>query len=255
MNHGELAEKVLLVTGGSRGIGRAIVLEAVGRGGRVAFCCREAGSEAALVQQEAKRIGGEGRVIAVSADVSKEAQVNTLFDSTLTAFGRIDIAINNAAINCDDLLVHLSPEEWDRVIATNLTGSFLIAKRAILEFLDQGDGGRIVSIGSLSQNGATSQASYAASKGGLYGLTRTIAKEYGRVGIYANLLLAGYVETEISSRMPDFAKRFLVDFCPQRRAATASEIAMAALFLASERASFINGETIHATGGLVDIPL
>ena len=114
---------------------------------------------------------------------------------------------------------------------------------------------RIVSIGSLSQNGATSQASYAASKWGLQGLTRTIAKEYGRRGIYANLVVAGYVETDLSSAMPDFAKEYLVKNCSLRRKAEAHEIAATVLFLASDRASFINGETIHATGGLVDIPL
>ena len=252
---GDLHDKVLVVTGGSRGIGRGIVLAAARRGARVAFCARSEGAGLAAVRDEAAAIAGEDRVLAVAADVTREADVEALFDATLDRFGRVDVAVNNAAINRDDLLVRLSVEAWDEVIATNLTGPFLVARRAINEFLAEGEGGRIVSIGSLSQNGATSQASYAASKGGLVGLTRTIAKEYGRRGIYANLVIAGFVQTEISDRMPDFAKQFLVDACPLRRMASADEIASVVLFLASDRASFINGEAIHASGGLVDIPL
>lgn len=255
MTAADLAGKVVLVTGGSRGIGRAIVLGALERGANVAFCAREIGPDAEATLAEAGRRFSPGRAIARRADISREADVESLFDAVLEAFGRIDVAVNNAAINRDDLLVNLTVGAWDEVIATNLTGPFLVARRAIQEFLAQGEGGRIVSIGSLSQMGATSQASYAASKGGLQGLTRTIAKEYGRKGIFANVVVAGYVETSISTRMPEFARRFLVEACPQRRMAHAREIAAAVLFLASERAAFVNGETIHASGGLVDIPL
>jgi len=252
---GPLEDKVVVVTGGSRGIGRAIVLGALERGARVAFCARSAGADADWVKAEAERRHGPGRAIAVRADVSREADVEALFDATVEAFGRVDVAVNNAAVNRDDLLVHLTVESWDEVIATNLTGPFLVARRAIQEFLAQGEGGRIVSLGSLSQMGATSQASYAAGKGGLVGLTRTIAKEYGRRGIFANLVVAGYVETAITERMPEYVKRFLVDSCTLRRTARPEEIAAAVLFLASARASFVNGETIHASGGLVDVPL
>jgi 3-oxoacyl-[acyl-carrier protein] reductase len=246
----DLDGKVVLVTGGSRGIGRAIVEGALARGAEVAFCAREIGPEA-----EAMRAAAAGRAIAVRADVSREADVDAFFAAALERFGRVDVAINNAALNKDDLLVRLPTEVWDEVIAVNLTGAFLVSRRAVQEFLAQGEGGRIVSIGSLSQNGATSQASYAASKGGLQGLTRTIAKEYGRRGIYANVVVAGFVETELSQAIPEFAKRFLREASPLRRAARPDEVAAAALFLASERAAFVNGETIHASGGLVDVPL
>ncbi len=250
----DLVEDVILVTGGSRGIGRGIVLEAARRGARVAICARR---EADLdsVRREAAEIAGSENVAAFSADVSREEDVESLFDAIVDEFDRVDAVINNAGIARDGLLVRLSVEAFDDVIATNLTGPFLVCRRAIGEFLAQGDGGRIVSIGSLSGNGATSQASYAASKGGLVGLTRTIAKEYGRRGIRANLVVAGYVKTDISDRMPEFVRRFLVDSCTLRRPAEAREIASVALYLASKRSSFINGETIHATGGLIDIPL
>jgi 3-oxoacyl-[acyl-carrier protein] reductase len=247
---GDLDEKVVLVTGGTRGIGRAVVEGALARGARVALCARTIGTEAEAIVARAS-----GRAIAVATDVAREADVEALFDATIDAFGKVDAAICCAGVNRDDLLVRLPTEVFDEVIAVNLTGVFLVARRAIAEFLAQGEGGRIVSIGSLSQGGATSQASYAASKGGLSGLTRTIAKEYGRRGIAANMVVAGFVETELSSRIPDFARRYLVDSCPLRRAASAEEVAAAALFLASPRASFLNGEAIHATGGLVDIPL
>ncbi len=240
----------MIVTGGSRGIGRSIVKEAASRGASVVFCARQISPE---VQRETAALGA--KVHAFQADVSQEADVEALFDKTLQLHGRIDAVINNAGINRDNILVHLSAADWDEVIAVNLTGCFLVARRAVLEFLSQGEGGRIVSIGSLSQNGARSQSSYAASKGGLWGLTRTIAKEYGRRGIYANLVVAGFVDTEISKKLPDFAKKYLIDNCPLRRVGRPEEIAAAALFLASERAAFINGEMLHASGGLMDIPL
>jgi 3-oxoacyl-[acyl-carrier protein] reductase len=251
----DLDGKVAVVTGGSRGIGRAIVLGAAARGARVAFCARELGAEAEAVKAEAEKLAGSGNILAVRADVSTEAGVEALFDATIKAFEKVDIAVNNAGINRDNLLLHLTTETWDEVIACNLTSAFLVSRRAIQEFLAQGEGGRIVSVGSLSENGATSQSGYAASKGGLWGLTRTIAKEYGRSGIYANLVTVGFVETSLSARIPEFAKKYLVDSCPLRRFAQPEEIASAVLFLASGRASFVNGESLHASGGLVDIPL
>lgn len=250
-----LDEQVVIVTGGTRGIGRALVLEALDRGARVVFCGRTLGDASASLLAECEGAGAAERVRAVAADVASEAEVDALFDATLEAFGRVDAVVNNAGISRDTLLVHHETEDWDAVIATNLTGPFLTSRRAISEFLAQGDGGRIVSIGSLSQQGARSQASYAASKGALLGLTRTIAKEYGRKSVYANLVVAGYVETELSTRMPDFAKQWLIDHSSLRRKADPAEIARVALFLASPSASFINGEAIHATGGLIDIPL
>jgi len=251
----DLEGKVIVVTGGSRGIGRAIVLAAVSKGARVVFCARKIDREAQEVLAEVDRLGGAGRALAVPADVSREADVEALFDQTIDAFERVDVAINNAGINKDDLLVRLPVEIWDEVIATNLTSAFLVSRRAVSEFLAQGEGGRIVSLSSLSQTGATSQSAYAASKGGLIGLTRTIAKEYGRRGIFANLVAVGYVETQLSAKIPDFARRYLIESCPQRRAASVDEIASVVLLLASNRLTYVNGETIFASGGLVDIPL
>jgi 3-oxoacyl-[acyl-carrier protein] reductase len=252
---GELAERVVVVTGGTRGIGRAIALEAASRGARVAVCARRLGDEARATCDEAERAYGKGCVRAIPADVSKEHEVDALFDATLEAFGRIDAVVNNAGINRDDLLVRTSVDVFDDVIATNLTGAFLVARRAVQEFLAQGEGGRIVSISSLSQRGATSQAAYAASKGGLGGLTRTVAKEYGARGIVANMVAVGLVDTELSKKIPEPMRRMLVDTAPLRRPGRVTEIARVATYLCSPRAAFINGETLHATGGLTDVPL
>jgi NAD(P)-dependent dehydrogenase (short-subunit alcohol dehydrogenase family) len=250
--------KVVVVTGGSRGIGRAIVLAAVARGARVAFCSRTLGAESEDTLAEARATCSadhDVRAIAVAADVSLESHVDRLFDATLEAFGRVDAVVNNAGIEKDDLLVRLSREWWDDVIATNLTGPFLVSRRAVREFLAAGRTGAIVTLGSLSQNGAPSQASYAASKAGLTGLTESIAREYGHQGVRANLLIVGFVETALSAPIPECARRFLVDSSTLKRSAEPSEIATAALFLASDRSSAMNGRTVHASAGLVDIAL
>jgi 3-oxoacyl-[acyl-carrier protein] reductase len=247
--------QVIVVTGGSRGIGRAIVLGAIALGARVAFCTRRLGHAAETVRAEAELLGGNGKAIAVRADVSCEADVDFLFDMTLDAFGRVDAAINNAGISRQGLLVPLTTQMWDETIATNLTGAFLVGRRAIKEFLKSGLGGRIVSLGSLMQNGAPSNASYAASKGGLVGLTRSIAAQYSHHAIHANLVVTGYVETELTKNLADSAKRSLIETCPQKRAASADEIASVVLFLASERAKCVNGEAVFVSGGLLEVSL
>ena len=248
-----LEGKIVVVTGGSRGIGRSIVLGAVAEGARVVFCARTLGTDSEAVVQEAEKLGGAGAAIAVTADVSREADVEAMFDLTIDRHERVDVLINNAGINRDALLVHHATDTFDEVIATNLTGAFLTSRRAISEFLSQGEGGRIVAIGSFSQNGATSQVAYAASKGGLIGLTRTIAKEYGHKKIAANVVAAGFVETALTERITEEGRKMLTDICPLRRSGQADEIAKVAIHLASSRASFINGEVVHASGGLWEL--
>jgi 3-oxoacyl-[acyl-carrier protein] reductase len=248
-----LAGKVIVVTGGSRGIGRATVLKAIEQGARVVFCSRTMGEEAREVQAEAEKRGSHA--VAVCADVLREADVDTLFDAAIEAFGRVDVAINNAGISRESLLLSVTSEDWDAVVATNLTGSFLVARRAIREFLRCGEGGRIVSVGTLSQNGAAGNASYAASKGGLLGLTQMIARQYGDRGVFANLVATGFVETAMTASVSEEAKRAFVQACPMRRPGTVEEVAAAVLFLASGRASGTNGQAIYLSGGLLDVSL
>jgi 3-oxoacyl-[acyl-carrier protein] reductase len=192
-------------------------------------------------------------VIAVRADVSREDEVKVLFEATLHALGRVDMVVNNAGISREALLVSLPVTAWDQVIATNLTGAFLVARRAIQEFLAQGPGGTIVSIGSVMQEGAPSNVSYATSKGGLIGLTRTIAQEYGHRGVCAYLVVVGAVETELTRDVPEAMRRAIVEACPQKRQARASEVAAAVLFLASPRAGLANGTAVRVAGGLQEV--
>jgi NAD(P)-dependent dehydrogenase (short-subunit alcohol dehydrogenase family) len=247
-----LEEKVVLVTGGTRGIGRAIVLEAAAAGARVAFCGRTAGAEMDAVAAELERLAGPGRVLARACDVTREEQVEALFDATLETFGRVDVSIHNAGINRDELLVYSSTEVFEEVLATNLTGAFLVSRRAVQEYLAAGEGGRILFTGSLSDKGATSQTAYSASKGGLRGLCRTIAKEYGHKGIYANMVVVGLVDTQLSANLPPQGRQLFLNG-PLRRPGAPEEIAAAMLYLASPRASFINGEALYASGGLVEV--
>jgi 3-oxoacyl-[acyl-carrier protein] reductase len=245
---GGLLTRVWVVTGGSRGIGRAIVLDAAARGDRVVFCARTLGPES-----DAVVAASDGRALAVAADVAREADVEALFDRALEAHERVDVVVANAGVNRDELLVHMSAEVFDEVIAVNLTGAFLVARRGVQEMLAQGEGGRLVFVSSLSQRGATSQTAYAASKGGLQGLARTIAKEYGGKGIAANLVAVGLVDTALSRGIPDGYRRFLLEQAPLRRAGTPEEVARVVAFLA--RAGYVNGETVHVSGGLEDVPL
>jgi 3-oxoacyl-[acyl-carrier protein] reductase len=248
----DLEGQVLLVSGGSRGIGRAIVCDAALRGARVAFSCRALGPESDATIEEAARGGGPDVVFGVTADVARETDVEAFFDTALERFGRIDAVVHNAAINRDALLVQSSADTFDEVLATNLTGAFLLARRAVQEFLAAGTDGRVVFIGSVSDRGGTSQTAYAASKGGLRGLARTVAKEYGHKSIRANVLVAGLVETTLTAQLPDrFRQLFLSG--PLRRVGLASEVAAAALYLASPAARFINGETVYASGGIVEV--
>lgn len=247
-----LSGKVIVVTGGSRGIGRACVLAAVAQGAEVVFCSRTDGADSREVEAAARRIG-TGAAVGVAADVADEESVGRLFDAVRRRHGVVNGAVNNAAISRERLLVSLTSEDWDAVLATNLTGSFLVARESLRMFLEFGQAGRIVSIGSLSQYGAAGNTSYAASKGGLYGLTRAIARQYGRRGIVANMVVAGYVETALSATLPESAKRALIDGCPMRRPGTPDEIASAVAFLLSGAARCLD-EPVFAAGGFREVP-
>lgn len=256
----EFTGKVVMVTGGSRGIGRGIVLAAAARGARVAFCARDIGSAAPVVE-EAERLSERGAVIAVPADVSRDQDVRAFFDGTLEAFGRVDIVVNNAGLfsvgsgaGLGHMMLQVPASEWDAIVAVNLTGAFLVSRRAVQQFLAQDSGGVIISVGSVAQDGGTGMSSYAMSKAGLLGFTRAIAQEYGDRGIRAHAIVAGFLRTDLNKDMPEKQLQALIDWGPQKRAGLVEEIASVALFLASSRSALVNGTPIFASGGARDLP-
>jgi NAD(P)-dependent dehydrogenase (short-subunit alcohol dehydrogenase family) len=155
-------------------------------------------------------------------------------------------------VSRDQLLVHAEVAAFDEVVAVNLTGAFLLARRAVSEFLAEGDGGRLVFVGSFSDRGMTSQAAYAASKGALRGLALTLAKEYGHKGIFTNVVVPGMIDTAMTADLPDDVRALALQ-APLRRAGRPEEVADVALYLASRRASFLNGEVLYASGGLTEL--
>lgn len=243
--------RVMVVSGGSRGLGRAVVLAAAREGYAVVF----SGRTRSDAMKETEALAGDGGpVVGVEADVRDEDAVDALFDEALDRFDRIDVVVHNASVNRDALLVRTAADTFDDILATNLTGAFLMARRGVMELLGQGEGGRVVNIGSISQEGATSQAAYAASKGGLRGLTRTLAKEVGHKAITANLVVPGLIDGgALSADLPTPLRELMVDRSALRRAGTAEEVAAAVLWLASPGASYVNGAELLVSGGVREI--
>jgi 3-oxoacyl-[acyl-carrier protein] reductase len=250
-----LADKVILITGGTRSIGRALVRAALQQNAYVAFCARNIEESAIDILQEASVLNKIEKVAAIAADIGDEQAVVALFKQIINKFGKVDIVINNAAITWDSLLVSLPKKGWDQLINVNLTGSFLITREALKIFMSNNIKGKIISIGSLAQSGAPSNAGYAASKGGLVGLMQAVARDYAQYDITANTISLGLVDTEMTRNYPAFAKRVLIESCPQKRSATPEEIANIVLAFAAKNLSCINGHSIFAAGGLTDFPL
>jgi NAD(P)-dependent dehydrogenase (short-subunit alcohol dehydrogenase family) len=190
----------------------------------------------------------------MAAEVTEEDSVTRLFETALKQYGAVHGVVNNAAVSRAQLLVSTTTEDWDAVIDANLSGGFLVARTAIRHFLAQGRGGRIVSIGTLSQHGISGNASYAVSKGAIAGLTRRITRDYAHANIVATMVIPGYVETALSASVSAEDRRKLIDGCPMRRAGSPEEIAAVVTFLLAESTVGLGGGTIFATGGLREVP-
>jgi 3-oxoacyl-[acyl-carrier protein] reductase len=237
----------LLVTGGTRGIGRAVVLGAVAEGARVVFC----GRDAAAGRQVEEAAGGAATL--VLADVTVEADVERLYDEAGERLPRIDAVVNNAGVAHGALLVDTSLADWQRVLAVNLRGPFLSCRRAVEEMLGQG-GGRIVNVSSFAAHGLVGEAAYAAAKAGLISMTRSIAKEVGRARIAVNAVVPGFIDTEMLAGLSEPARRARAHLGPERRLGTAEEVARAILFLASADAAFVTGDVLYVSGGVREVP-
>lgn len=243
--------RVALVTGASRGIGRAIALQLAQDGFRVAVNYRQQAQAAQEVVDEIKGRGGEA--VALPADVSRAEEAAQLIEATLASLGRLDVLVNNAGISHDQLLLRLTPEDWQRMIDTNLSSAFFCCRSAIKPMIRQRYG-RIITISSVvGISGNAGQTHYAAAKAGLIGLTRSIASEYGNRGITANVIAPGYIDTDMTREMnPENQQKILAGIAAGRLG-TPADIAGAASFLASPRADYITGQTIRVDGGMSNL--
>jgi NAD(P)-dependent dehydrogenase (short-subunit alcohol dehydrogenase family) len=236
----------LLVTGGSRGIGAAIVEAAARAGHGVAFTYREREAAARAVCESL----APARVRAYALDVRDSAAVERVGDQVIEEFGEIDAVVLNAGINKNGLAVNLSDQDWAEVLDTNLTGAFYVARHFLSHFV-QRRRGRLVFLSSIGAGGVSGQAGYCASKAALLGLSAALAKEYGPRGITSNCVVAGFFDTDLTREgMSATNREFWLKYCPARRLGKLEEVASVALFLASDGAAFVNGQAIPVTGGL-----
>lgn len=245
----DLSGKSAVVTGGSRGIGRAIAIRLATQGADVAFSYR--GNEAAAKETAAAIEALGRRALPVQADVSDPAAADTLVKTTLEAFGKIDILVNNAGVTRDDLIMRMSLDDWRTVLETNLFGAFYVIK-AVTRPMLKARRGRIINITSVSgQAGQIGQANYSSAKAGLIGLTKATARELASRGITSNAVAPGFVLTELTQDLPENLMKQLTEATPLGRFGTTEEIASAVAFLASDEAAFITGQILGVDGGLV----
>jgi len=243
-----LENKVALVTGASRGIGRACAVALAHSSAQVVINYRGQQQAADEVVDQITQQGG--KAIAVQADISQAADVEQLVKTTTDTFGRIDILINNAGITRDNLLLRMKEGEWDDVIGTNLRGTFLLTK-AVLRPMTKARWGRIVSISSVvGLTGNAGQANYAAAKAGLIGFTKSVAREMASRNITANVVAPGFVDTDITKDLSDTIKTTAVGAIPAGRFGQPDDVAAAVVFLASDHAAYITGQTLAVDGGM-----
>ncbi|HET9186516.1 MAG TPA: 3-oxoacyl-[acyl-carrier-protein] reductase [Acidothermaceae bacterium] len=226
----------VLVTGGSRGIGLAIARSFAAAGDQVAVTYRSSGRPEGL--------------FGVQADVTKPADVEAAFAAVEAEHGPVEVLVANAGITRDTLLLRMSDDDWDAVVDTNLTGAYRVAKRAARSML-RAHSGRMIFISSVvGLSGSAGQANYAATKAGLVGFARSVAREFGSRGITANVVAPGFVDTELTAVLSDERRAEILSQVPLRRYATPDEIAGVVRFLASDDASYITGAVIPVDGGL-----
>ncbi len=242
----DLSGRVAIVTGASRGIGRAIARQLAARGAHVIAAAR--GDHAREVADEIAASGGRGESAAL--DVTDAGAADQLVVSTLERHGRVDILVNNAGIARDQLMLRMKREDWDAVLATNLTAVFALTQ-AVLKPMIRQRGGRIVCISSvIGQRGNAGQANYAASKAGVIGFAKAVALEVASRGITVNVVAPGLIETDMTREMTERAREEWASKIPLRRLGTPDDIASAVCFLASDAASYITGHVLAVNGGM-----
>jgi len=239
--------KTVLITGASRGIGFALAEEFAKAGANLALCATKEES----LKIAAEKLSSYGvKVYTQAVNVAKQEDCDTFIANAVKEFGSLDVLVNNAGITKDNLTVRMSEQDWDDVIAVNLKGTFLMSKAA-LKVMFKKRTGAIVNISSVvGEMGNPGQANYVASKAGIIGLTKTLAKEFGSRGVRVNAVAPGFVETAMTQSLPEEVRAKALESIPLKRFATTQDIAKAVLFLASEDASYITGHILAVNGGL-----
>lgn len=244
-----LGGKVALVTGASRGIGRAIALRLAGEGAKVAINYAGNTAKAEAVKAEIEQNGGEA--ILVQADVADSSAVEAMVAKVAEAFGQIDILVNNAGITRDGLLMRMKEEDFDAVVNTNLKGVFHCTK-TVSKLMMKKRSGRIINMASVvGIMGNAGQTNYAAAKAGVIGFSKSAAKELAARGITVNVVAPGFIDTDMTAAMTDKAKELTLTGIPMKKMGTPEDVANAVLFLASDCASYITGQTVNVDGGMV----
>ncbi len=242
-----LSDKVAIVTGASRGIGRVIALALAGQGAKVVASARNAEALDNLTA-EIKAQGGEA--VAVVGDVALDADANNLIGQAVATYGKVDILVNNAGITRDGLLLRMKSEDWDAVLNTNLKGAFLCT-RAVAKVMSKQRSGRIINMSSVvGDMGNAGQANYCASKAGLLGLTKSVARELARRNVTVNAVTPGFIVTDMTEDMTDKAREAMTAQIPLGRLGESEDVANAVLFLASDQSSYITGQVLGVNGGM-----
>ncbi len=243
-----LEGKVVLVTGGARGIGKAIVLELAKNGADVAFTYRSSAQNAESLAAEIRAAGR--KALAIEADATSTKSAVEVVEKVVAEFKRLDILVNNAGITKDNLLLRMSEEEWDAVIQTNLKSVFNYTKAAARTMMGQRYG-KIINLSSVvGIKGNAGQSNYAASKAGIIGFTKSIAKELASRNILVNAVAPGYIDTDMTAALTDEQRKAVIDAIPLKRVAKPDDVARVVLFLASPDADYITGQVISVDGGM-----
>jgi 3-oxoacyl-[acyl-carrier protein] reductase len=244
-----LAGKVTLITGGSRGIGKAIAEAFADQGATVAFTYLSSVEKAQAVEADLKSRGVEA--VGYQADAANMEAISAVIDDIVKRFGRIDAIVNNAGITQDNLLLRMSPEQWDKVIQTNLNSVFYTTKAAMRYMLKQRSGSFINISSVVGVQGNAGQANYAASKAGMIGFTKSVAREVGSRSIRANVVAPGFIETEMTASLPEAELAKWLTGVPLQRPGQGKDVADLCIFLASDMSTYITGQVINVDGGMV----